>query len=123
MLVSRDGKIHEGLDPWLFDGMKNVFCNCVYCKTANWEMPDSRYWDFRDLAIPHCPICGEKESIGASPSWRMTRLPVNESSLKDEDLPVDYTPLSHGISVWDFLGALGYPFWFIYKGIRWWWDP
>jgi len=112
MIVSRNGKIHEGIDPWLFDGMKDVFSSCRYLHSGVIHLPDSRCWDFSDLEIPNCPKCSEKMDVGGRPSWRLTKLP-----LKIED----NTPsMERGHALWGWLELIISPF---VNLSRWWNDP
>lgn len=76
MFLSRLGKIQEEIDPWIFEGMKDVFATCPDFHRAIVHLPDSRHWDFHDLELPHCLKCGREMAIGGRPSWRLTNLPV-----------------------------------------------
>lgn len=112
MIVSRNGKIHEGIDPWIFSGMTRVFSFCTDCHCGVTFSPDSRYWDFRDLPVRNCIKCGRVEYYGGKPTWRLTTLPIK--------VKIDFLPTENFNGRYGFFELI----WGFFSGIfKWWNDP
>lgn len=81
-----NGKIQEKIDPWIFDGMTDVFASCSDHHPGIIHLPDSNSWDFDDIEIPRCSICGNLMSVGGCPKWRLTNLPINKGMFLYSDI-------------------------------------